>query len=330
MSKTRSNLALKLLKAIIPAISILIVLTTFILMHGDNSLKLRFRQQTRFSQFLGATNPELLLIIIFNSDKHYENVGFLQEIYSFSFPRMVFYGPSENTTFGVRKMADVSGHGYCQQQTIAQAYRENPNYRGYLWIGDDVLICSKTMLKPRNGDALRLNKVWAQFPGPHLSYQINNLPHYWHWWHMIWPVKRINGIVADTRNDLLRIWNSTLPDRIRHRIHVKFGGEILKAVSSDVGYIPATLMEEFAVLAETSPLNNILFEVFIPTFSRLLSDELDDVQLLNGLYLWGHSDRYNWSTLYNSSAMDFVHPVKFSQSEEVETSLHVLESCKPT
>jgi glutaredoxin len=47
---------------------------------------------------------DVLMIVNFNSDQHYENANFIKQIYSSTFPKIVFYGESESLKYGIHKV----------------------------------------------------------------------------------------------------------------------------------------------------------------------------------------------------------------------------------
>eukprot|EP00117_Sycon_ciliatum_P028031 scpid82629/ scgid0233/ len=264
---------------------------------------------------------KLLLIIVFNS-AYYSNIPYIRKLYGSAFCHIVFYGPVPNSTIPVIHNQDPTG-GYLQHKTIAKAYRDNPGYKGYLWAGDDVLFIPKQFLASKS--ALSLDKVWVKKTQPVDMVDMNGLPGHW-----IWRTPFKGKQPKANYAGLAAFLKQRLPQRILERQRKVFKGEKLLGTGADFGYIPGgALMDEFAMLAEMTELSELSFEIFIPTFSRLLSDREDNFVEFQGIYLWSSKDRSSWSKLINCSAVAALHPVKLSttRNRELITNLSMTTKC---
>eukprot|EP00117_Sycon_ciliatum_P012688 scpid59798/ scgid13657/ len=250
-----------------------------------------------------ACQSHTLLVIIFNGNQFISNVQYLRQLYSPAFCSIAFYGPTRNDTYNVTQNVDQTG-GWLQQQTVVQASRQYPNFDGYLWAGDDVFFNPWKLLSPAH--ASRRAKVWVRKSDTGLRGEdVNNLPLSWHW-----PQPFMGPHPGYT--NLSSYLRERLPERFRRRQLRRFGGERLQSNGADFGYIPKRFMSELATLTRIEGIKNIKMEIFVPTFSHLLSDNADDVVELNGVYLWSIPERQHWLRHFNCTSTDFVHPVKFS------------------
>ena len=240
----------------------------------------------------------ILLVVIFNHP-FYDNVPYLHTLYGSVFCHIVHYGPKADNLFDVRLQMD-STEGAHQHKTITQAFRDFPQYHGYLWVGDDVILNTRLMFARLR--RLSLDNVWLQRYDESRTVDLANLPQTWAWKH---PFN------ASTSSDtLVTEWHKRVPHKFKQRQKIVFGGEVMVGVGSDTGYIPTEFMEDFAVMTDILP--TLTFEIFIPTVARLLTNDTSRVQDLNGLYLWTRRDRHTWFRRYITDYHDFVHPVKLS------------------
>eukprot|EP00117_Sycon_ciliatum_P021548 scpid59551/ scgid18854/ len=261
---------------------------------------------------------KILLIVIFNLHDHYDNIPFIHTLYGNVFCNIVHYGPKSSDLYEVRLAMDGAA-GAHQHKTVAQAFRDFPHYQGYMWAGDDVMINVHRMFGSLRH--LDIGNIWLQQYKAGQKVDLSKLPQAWAWTH---PFNKT------TPGDVLvREWRTKLPERFKQRQKTVLGGEYMLGVASDMGYIPAEFMPDFAELTDLFP--TLLFEIFIPTVARLLTTDKSRVQTLNGLYLWSYQ-RPSWFKMYNLHVHDFVHPVKLSMPwsrEEVERRANFSWSPQP-
>ena len=88
--------------------------------------------------------------------------------------------------------------------------------------------------------------------------------------------------------------------------------------AADVGYIPQRYRTQFLELAYV--FRHVFFEIAIPTFVRVMTDEADDVMTFqHSVYVW--EDPWNKSAIVRqhwNTNVEFMHPVKFSDPENLK------------
>eukprot|EP00117_Sycon_ciliatum_P049716 scpid63765/ scgid35205/ len=255
----------------------------------------------------------ILIVVIFNQP-FYDNIPILKRLYSHAAGKLVFYGPE--VRYGdhpVRKMDDAY-HGYLQQVTLAQAWRENPGHDGLLWFADDLFLNLQLIFK-HPAFSWRRVWLWQQSP-PFLpnceSGSVNMTMD--HLQLNVWS--RSNPYVGDTDRDAAAFqesWRRDLPARYKQRQLVLFGQEVIFKHGADFGYIPQHLMAEFLIAVDIPSLAAVTFETFIPTFQRLLTSNASDVTGWHGLYFW-RGKCPAWHTIFDCKQHAFMHPVKLSST----------------
>lgn len=269
-------------------------------------LRIKTKQILRFRK-TNCGCRRILLVIIFNRD-HYDNVPFLHALYGSVFCSIVHYGPKADELFEVHKMEDNT-HGFLQQLTLAQAWRDFPDFEGYLWAGDDVLLNPQLMFGSKQ--SLSVSNIWLQHYEKGQKVNISNIPQTWSWKH---PFNS-----TSTSDDLVREWRDKVPERFKENQRLVMGCDCMMGVGSDMGYLPGEFMEDFANFTELLP--GLNFEIFIPTVARVLTNDTLRIQELQGLYLWAQHDRAAWVRRFDTAFHMFVHPVKFSSDANRHSSI---------
>eukprot|EP00117_Sycon_ciliatum_P016808 scpid81542/ scgid16075/ len=255
----------------------------------------------------------ILLLVLFNY-AYYDNIPLLRSMYGRLAGKMVFYGPEEDKARGVRRSVDQL-HGFLQHQSIAQAWRDNPGFDGMLWMADDMFVNLPLLF----GDPkFSWDRIWLwnrtsplikDCEAHPIVVNLNHIPNIWHFGH---PYANDNVHHADT---LVANWRKDLPQRYTKRQMHLFGEERIHAHGSDFGYIPKPLMPEFLAVVDIKSLRNLEFELFVPTFLRLLSDNPDDVVSWNGRYFWVPHVCPHWSKAFDCNRDHTMHPLKLSSQE---------------
>ena len=274
---------------------------------------LLFRMNDYFiSSHQRVGNPackSILFVVIFNND-FYANIPYIESMYAHLAGKVVFYGPVANSSLGIKRTVDPL-RGFLQQQTIAQAWSDNPGYDGLLWMPDDIFVNFRLIFahKRFSWDRVWLyNRTSSLVPRCEEAIRIANVkqnPGTWRFNNPFASNGQLNYAAFQQR------WHSDLPGRYKKRQAALFHDELIFQHGSDFGYMPRRLMPEFLAVVAIESLRGLQFELFIPTFLRLLSADSDDVIGLNGRYLWRDWCPY-WKDALNCSRDHFIHPAKLS------------------
>ena len=242
----------------------------------------------------------LLLIVIFNSE-FFENIPVIEKLYGEVFTKIVYYSDVEHSDLGVHGVP--FNHGVFQHIAVADAMHRYPDYDGYLWIGDDVFLNHAVILNKMN-----FSKVWID--GADTAYLClfadasqYNLGH----WLRNWG----KAATAEAYACLPTVYENRFPERLNCH-HCAINN------AADVGYIPKRYRTQFLELAFV--FRHVLFEIAIPTFVRVMTDEADDVMTFqHSVYVW--ENPWNKSAIvrqhWNTNA-EFMHPVKYSDPENLK------------
>ena len=254
----------------------------------------------------------LLFIVIFNRPGHYGNVQFLKNYYGTAFKHMVLYGPPPVPPGVVESRNRL---GTFQHMTVLQAIGENPNYDGYLWIGDDVWLNYPQLLS-----TMDFNKIWLNAknmtyflddnkpnPGPKTQKLFG-----WREWFAM-PNVRINY--------------HRIPEKFRKRTESAFGapGAVLQSFS-DVVYVPRRFVADFRTIAEA--MGDVIFELVVPTALNLAAtSRKEDIQYFrDALYLWYGGERDRLYQFWNVDR-SFIHAVKWSNVTKQNMAKKWMEQC---
>ena len=255
----------------------------------------------------GNTGPNqprcfrLLLIVIFNRSGHYRNVGFLKQLYGTAFEHMVFYGPLPVPPGGEvvgSKLKPNMLFGDFQHMTVLQAVDENPNYDGYLWIGDDVWLNYPQLLS-----TMDFNKIWLN--AKNLTYFLDDKkPN---------PGPKTQKLFQWANSVAMPNVRKTyhkIPGNFRNRTEYAFGSpEAVIQSFSDVVYVPRRFVADFKSIAEA--MEQVIFEIVVPTALNLASRKEDIQYFSNALYLWHGGERERLHEFWNVNR-SFIHAVKWS------------------
>lgn len=238
----------------------------------------------------------VLLIVNFNTP-YYNLIDEYLDIHSKYFTDIVFCGPALPAPGHRFKFvwANTTAHntvGFAGYQCYVEAYRQYPDYSGYLYTNDDVYLNA--------GNLMELNRtaLWTShcqgvpLPSPQ--------PQGW-WWPHSWQA-------------LLSVWgNMTVQEH--HHLREPNGVEHIYHGFSDVFYVPrsaalaaANLLDSFH---KTGP---VFLEIAVPTSLKIVerANRMDVIVLDppgTKAYLIGDSLRHNWVQLMKQATY-YLHPIK--------------------
>ena len=262
--------------------------------HGDNAnVKSESRREP-------SSCLRLLLIVNFNSE-FFGNIPVIEKLYGEVFTKIVYYSDVEHSDLGVHGVP--FSHGVFQHIAVADAMHRYPDYDGYLWIGDDVFLNHALLFNKMN-----FSKVWVDVVdkaylclfAPASKY---NLGH----WRRNWG----KAATEEAYPCLPTVYKNRFPERLNCH-HCAINN------AADVGYIPKRYRTQFMDLAFV--FRHVLFEIAIPTFVRVMTDEADDVMTFqHSVYVW--EDTWNKSAIVRqhwNTNVELMHPVKFSDPENLK------------
>jgi len=267
-----------------------------------------------FSQV--PTFEDTLLVIHYNH-AYFKTIPFLKELYS-SFPHIVFYGetPSEALApIAEPFLSEVNliptRQGYFLSRVVADALTRYPDYKGYLFIQDDV------MLNLWNFNRLDKDKIWFA-PGytnltqsPPLSwdptfdkkqtrFEFFNYPRdaWWGWFQIEYGIPMVEKVLP------------LLSDQDRALLTHNIGEEGRVGMVCDVFYIPQRLNQDAIRLAHIY--RDVFCEIAIPMLLSSL-DPFENWDLLRGV--WGYNPEptnYPIPDPNYPHFADWVHAMKYS------------------
>eukprot|EP00117_Sycon_ciliatum_P003564 scpid72279/ scgid8308/ len=256
-----------------------------------------------------ASCRRILLIVIFN---HYfpGNIAILEGMYGDGFASIVFYADAADTDRGVHGV-DMS-RGFYQQRAISHAIRTHPDFDGYVWLGDDVLMNHYRLLALVNQHKLVL-------AGPDVEkYCVHNVTrpecdrkNSSHWNE---PEGRVVAV------QIMR----DLPAAYGWQLDASLGcSSCLRKGMSDSGYIPRGRCSEFLMLAHI--FRDIFFEYAIPSIFMLMSAGIDNIMIAPAYYSWSADaqERFRDVETHVRSSADlvFAHPIKLHSQAQRQMAL---------
>jgi hypothetical protein len=236
-----------------------------------------------------ATNfgHDILLIINYNH-AYYESVELLKKIYKPYFGHIIFYGPQASND------VEYSDHfmGWFSYKIIAHAMQKYPQYSGYLYIHDDLII------NPKNFERFDKSKFWIN-PPKKVNLDLGmDAVHDWPWWqHQVgYPaMKQVYDNMTQEDRDLLE---------------KNIGAHTVSISYTDIAYIPALYTQQFIKLSNLCDQYKLFLEIALPTICTGLGGP-GQLELIKGTTLWYDGSRNNPCDYLNQST-DYVHPIKLS------------------
>ena len=251
----------------------------------------------------------VLLAINFNFP-HYSSIPILKEFYGPIFGKVVFCGSKEFN--GVIKIKER--RGYLGYECVATAIRMFPNFIGYLYSNDDIILNWWNVIK------LDTSKIWTggeiQYTNPHVFDEVK-LPA-WSWWKAertayVCQVAFEKVVLLGSTKEGIRL---KLPSYIQ-RYYINTGNRKLCIASrSDLFYIPKEYAETYARISQIYEENNVFLEAAVPGILIFLLNKTNQHNL-NGMYfndITGYSPAYESGEAFYetySFNLTFSHPFKF-------------------
>lgn len=264
---------------------------------------------------------ESLLVLNFNYP-YYDNIPVLKDLYEGVFDNIVICGPQSRLTFATKHQPDIildNGFGLFGYHCLALAMEKFPNYKGYFFGNDDMIINWWTMVD------LNTNQIWhgaKKVDWRQLAFG-NIIVKKWIWW------EKDVGLTACQRYfKKLKALASTgsVAATIAVKTYLKNGNGSPRCGKgwSDFFYIPGKLSSQYITLSHIAYQCNLFLEIAVHNILRSL-DLKENFYILNGMYLpdIGKQDFTTegfWSTYTHQVA--FIHPYKFhARNQYFSTSL---------
>jgi len=215
---------------------------------------------------------------------------FLQTLYSRVFPHSVNFGPDALQA----DMPEDTKKGWYAYCVLAAAMKQNPGYKGYLLVHDDVV------LNPENLARFDKNKMWInRYDSADLN-QGEEAVKNWNWWPMAVgyaAIKTVFEKLAPIHCDILQ---------------QNCGENGVAKGFADVVYMPAEYNENVQVLSEQLAGEKVFGEIAMPTMCACL-EKKENCEHFNARVLWGE-DAKNPLEKY-SSEIDYLHPVNMASQD---------------
>ncbi|XP_048258260.1 probable glycosyltransferase STELLO1 isoform X1 [Haliotis rufescens] len=251
------------------------------------------------------TYPNLLLIVVFNFP-HYENLAFLETMYSFHFPHIVYCGTNKDQFQNYTKLllknvtfieVDIGG-GWFAQNCLIQAMKMQYTVDGYLYIGDDVL------LNIWNIPILPLDRLWLFNSSVLQPSDKTN----WMWFsNPKVGLKTYQAALAALKlldAHKYKIFKQMISRNSGKNDSLFFGG-------ADIAYVPNKYKDDVLFFMEHFSKFNLFVEIIFHTVFGG-TEKWDNVFRMPGTYLWSAGERDHIEKYYNKNDV-FLHPVKISK-----------------
>ena len=248
----------------------------------------------------------ILLAINFNNP-FYNNIPILSKYFGSLFENIIFCGPEESKEYDI--ITIKGARTYFGYMCLAIGIQKFPNYKGYLYVNDDMIVNWWNMLETPQ------DKIWY---GKDIIIEAGAAmdkpaPCCWHWWTSARALENcknaFNSLQASSSQ-----WNGeTFLDMYFENTK---GAPLCLRAWSDFMYIPGRLSKVFNHLANEFYRNGVFLEVAVATMLSML-DKGDNIVNLDGVYLpdiYGDIDFSDGKIVSNiyDTAKSFYHPVKLS------------------
>lgn len=251
---------------------------------------------------------DILLVIHYNHP-YYNSIEFLRNLYSPFFPNIIFYGEAAHP-FVIQVETTI---GSFFTRVMADALTRFPNYRGYVFLQDDVL------MNVGNFSRLNTEKIWFGisrcFPGENNpdSWAIDfdrtqsrkDFFHAtidgayndgWFWW------EHPYGVTVNAALSQLALQDWEMLER-------NIGQNELVAMVCDMYYIPQRFRSDAIRLSHV--FSHVFCEIAVPMILNCL-DNLENWEILKGIWEFNPSPTGFRTDPYFRSDVDWIHPLKFS------------------
>ena len=222
---------------------------------------------------------DILLIINYNRDGFLKLNDYITNLYHKSFPNIIFINPSISKMPNIIS-CNISNAGYYSYNCFKNVYHKYPNYKGYLYINDDLF------LKFWELQNLNFSVPWLNPYGP--------IGKKWYHYSECLPLYNIFNKKTDWKNNM-----------------ISFNGffEIIAGMS-DFFYLPNYYASKIINAFDEMFKSKIFLECAIPnSFGVLLSSKYEIIQISA---LWG-KQRKNWiNYLFKKFNQIVIHPIKLS------------------
>ena len=222
---------------------------------------------------------DILLIINYNHDGFLKLNNYITNLYNKYFPNIIFINPSINKKPNIIS-CKKSHHGYYSYKCFKKLYRKYPNYKGYLYINDDLF------LKFWEIQDLNFSFPWLNQYGP--------IHKKWYHYPSCLPLYNIFNNITNWKNNI-----------------ISFNGffEIIAGMS-DFFYLPNYYASKICKIFDVMFKSKIFLECAIPnSFGILLAYKY---QIIKINALWEKQRENSINYLFNKFDQIVVHPIKLS------------------
>ena len=261
------------------------------------------------NEILKEKFADVLLVINFNHP-HYDNIEFLEAIYSPVFPNILFYGEVPDS----RVIAMAHDHGRFSHNVLKDAMIRCPDFKGYLYIQDDCFVSYWNLVD------FDKDKIWFTniVPASIQNYEIN-----WFHWNTAYGI----GAVIHSYNNL--------PVFHKNIINKNLGENFVAFEAVDFVYVPGRLSQGYVDICDLF-INPLVFvELAIPTMLCAL-DDFSEWSLVQRIWTeWWAGARTGFDLKkncwvfanipYNPEYHHWIHPIKFSEKNSRDYVLGIIK-----
>ena len=296
------------------------IISRKVFQHFDLIIK-GHRQSSNGKPFSG-----ILLTVNFNH-QFYSTIPLLDNYFRPVFDKVIYCGPEESSKYDV--VVIEGPRTYFGYMCLAIGIKKYPNYKGYLYINDDMIVNWWNMIRTP------LDKIWygkdiVNEAGADMH---KDPPCCWHWWSSAKALENCKNAFHLLQGSSSK-WNGS--NFLKTYFKNTEGAHLCLRAWSDFFYIPKRLSGVFHYIASEFYKNRVFLEVAVSTMLTML-DEKKNIVNLDGVYLpdlYGDvdfSDGKIVSKIYDTKK-SFYHPVKLSVPGEAlelfkNVAIKMSESC---
>jgi len=258
-----------------------------------------------------------ILVLNFNFP-FYANVDTLKDLYGGVFARVIACGPPPSVFDSDSKGPDIEfdvEQGHFSYHCLALAIEKYPDYEGYFYGQDDMIINWWTFTEHDRRKIWHGTKVidWRQDAFKPL------LVPQWIWWNTNMGITACRKYYNTLKNLADNNGMKGFDAAAALKTYMRNGSGRPRCAKgwSDFFHIPGNLSQLYRNLSHIAYSNNLYLEISVHNILRSMVD-MDQIILLNGIYMpdegyKGYTTKAFWK-LYNHQ-IAFIHPYKFYADE---------------
>ena len=279
------------------------------------------------SAWLKPVIEDIMLVVILNYETLFKVIPMVEYIHRPSFKYIAYCGPELDKFIEFTDSLGLTYLTYIEAinvtwhhiyTCVGNAMKLGVNVRGYLHIGDDVLV------NTWNIHALDRDRAWM--PGGYTQINLNKKEDGWYHWQKPWGRTAVMNVFQDLRNLSMLSSEETAVNSTKKRLskfakfflnnyNYNMKSNLILKRAIDFFYMPSVFKDYYLLAMQLFLKHDCIVELAVPTIHLGLTHRTKTVYC-ESVSLWGE-DRNNPWDKYSPKGLVFLHPFKTSGHFEV-------------